>query len=186
MFGCDAARLHAALNDLPAALLVVAVLFDLAAGITRRESLRAAGLWTLWAGVIGGWAAVIAGELAEEAIDHGSAIHDLMERHERLALITMIVFTAVLGWKLWRRARLGPAEEWGLRIAGVAGVVGLVVVGAIGGRLVFEHAAGVPTERMKAELIDRGALPVGVVVDSAAKPQGHQDPPPPETPPHEH
>ena len=32
MFGYDWPRLHAALNDLPAALLLVAVLFDLAAG----------------------------------------------------------------------------------------------------------------------------------------------------------
>ena len=37
MFGYDWPRLHAALNDLPAALLIGAVLFDLLAAATRRE-----------------------------------------------------------------------------------------------------------------------------------------------------
>ena len=78
MLGYDAARWHAVLNDLPAALLVVAVLFDLAAAALKRESLMWAGIWTLWAGVIGGWAAVIAGELASDAIDHGEGIHEIM------------------------------------------------------------------------------------------------------------
>ena len=36
MLGYDAARWHAVLNDLPAALLSVAVLFDLAAAVTKR------------------------------------------------------------------------------------------------------------------------------------------------------
>ena len=91
-------RLHAALNHLPVALLLVTVLFDTGAWITKRESLRAAALWTLWAGVIGWWAAVVAGLQAEEVIDHGNAIHDIMEPHETLALIvTMGVFTVVAG-----------------------------------------------------------------------------------------
>jgi len=50
MLGYDAPRWHAVLNDLPAALLLVAVLFDLAAAATKRESLAWAGIWTLWAG----------------------------------------------------------------------------------------------------------------------------------------
>ena len=111
MFGYDWPRLHAALNDLPAALLFVTVLFELAAWITKRESLRAAALWTLWAGVIGGWAAVVAGLQAEEVIDHGEAIHELMEPHETLALYTMGVFTVVLVHKLVRRGNLPRLEE---------------------------------------------------------------------------
>lgn len=157
MFGYDAPRLHAALNDLPAALVLVAVLFDLGAWVTKRESLKAAALWTLWAGVIGGWAAVIAGLIAEDAIEHGEAIHDLMERHENLALITMGLFTLVLGWKLLRRARLTPIEELALRGASVVGLIGIMWVGAIGGQLVFEHAAGIKSDLLKAELRDREA-----------------------------
>jgi len=64
MLGYDAPRWHAAINDLPVALLLAAVVFDLGAAVWKRESLKWAGIWTLWAGVIGGWAAVVAGELA--------------------------------------------------------------------------------------------------------------------------
>ena len=44
MFGYDWPRLHAALNDLPAALLLVAVLFDILAAVTKRPSFRHGGL----------------------------------------------------------------------------------------------------------------------------------------------
>jgi uncharacterized membrane protein len=181
MLGYDAPRWHAILNDFPAALLVTAVLFDLAAAVWKRESLKWAGIWTLWAGVIGGWMAVIAGELAEESIEHGEAMHELMELHERQALVTMGIFTAILVWKLFRRSALPPREEWATRVLGIAGVVGLCYVGAAGGKLVFEHAAGISSERMQAELKDRGAL--AAPADSA-QPPAHQHAP--GTPEHRH
>src|SRR5213596_1528359 len=51
MLGYDWPRFHAAVNDLPAALLFVTVLFDLGAWVTKRDSLKSAAVWTLWAGV---------------------------------------------------------------------------------------------------------------------------------------
>src|SRR5258708_36259564 len=89
MLGYNAAHWHAVLNDLPAALLLVAVLFDVAAALTKRESLMWAGIWTLWAGVIGGWAAVGAGQIAANTIDHGEAIPEVMEKHQNMALLTL-------------------------------------------------------------------------------------------------
>ena len=153
--GFDWPRLHAALNDLPAALLFATVLFDVAAWLTRRDSLRAAALWTLWAGVVGGWAAVIAGLQAEEVIEHGEALHELMEDHETFALITMGIFTAVLGYKLFRRARLSVGEELALRGLSVAGFAGVIWTAWLGGKMAFEHGAGVTTAAMQAEIQDR-------------------------------
>jgi len=157
MLGYDAPRWHAVLNDLPAALLLTAVLFDLAAGFLKRESLLWAGIWTLWAGVIGGWAAVIAGLLAGEAIEHGEAIHDIMEHHEQMAIITMSVFSVVLIWKMLRRFALPPSEQALTRALSVVGLAGLVWTAILGGRLMFEHAAGIPTQRLQAEVLDRAA-----------------------------
>jgi uncharacterized membrane protein len=125
MFGFDWPRFHAAVNDLPAALLFVTVLFDIAAWVTKRGSLKAAALWTLWAGVIGGWVAVLAGLQAEHMIEHGEAIHELMEQHERRALVTMGFFTVVLLWKLYRRFDLPRVEELVLRGLSVLGFIGL-------------------------------------------------------------
>ena len=155
MLGYDWPRLHAALNDLPAALLLVTVLFDTGAWITKRESLRAAALWTLWAGVIGGWAAVVAGLQAEDAIDHGQAIHDIMEPHQTWAIVTMSTFTVVLVYKLFRRGRLSRTEELLSRGLSFAGLVTLIYTARLGGKMFFEHAAGVPTAVLAPEIRDR-------------------------------
>src|SRR6267154_1905137 len=136
---------------------VSTVLFDIGAWVTKRESLKAAAVWTLWAGVIGGWVAVLAGLQAEQAIEHGEAIHELMETHETLALTTMGIFTVVLGWKLYRRAKLTSAEEVGLRVLSLAGLVTIVWTGVLGGKLMFEHAAGIPKAMMQAEMENREA-----------------------------
>src|SRR2546422_1344379 len=157
MLGYDWPRFHAAVNDLPAALLFTTVLFDVAAGLTKRASLQAAALWTLWAGVVGGWVAVLAGLQAEKVIEHGEAIHDLMETHETLALTTMGIFTAVLAWKLFRRARLSGGEELGLRGLSLPGVVGIIWTAVLGGELVFRHAAGIPHATMQAAMTRREA-----------------------------
>ena len=153
--GYDWPRFHAAVNDLPAALLTFAVLFELAAWLLKRESLRWAAVWTLWAGVLGGWVAVLAGEQAEDVINHGEGIHELMELHEKLALITMAIFTLILVWQLWRRFNPGAAESAVLRVLMVAGLAVLIWTGKVGGQMYFEHAAGVPTATMQAELQDR-------------------------------
>jgi uncharacterized membrane protein len=157
MFGYDAAHWHAVLNDLPAALLFVAVLFDVAAAVTKRESLLWAGIWTLWAGVIGGWAAVVAGRIASNTIEHGEAIHEIMEKHENMALMTMALFTVVLAWRLFRRFQM-PAQELAFtRMLSIVGLLGLVWTGVLGGRLVFQHAAGIPSKVLQAEIEDREA-----------------------------
>jgi uncharacterized membrane protein len=157
IFGFDMPRLHAVLNDLPAALLSVAVLFDFAAWGWKRESLRWAALWTLWAGVIGGWLAVIAGLLAADVIEHGEAIHELMKLHRTLALITMSVFTVILGVKLVRRFALAPTEEAILRALSVVGFALLLWTGDVGGDMMFEHGAGIPAATMQTEIKDRAA-----------------------------
>ena len=199
MLGYDAARWHAVLNDLPAALLSVAVLFDLAAAALKRESLVWAAIWTLWAGVLGGWLAVIAGKIASNHIEHGEAIHEIMEKHENMALMTMGVFTIVLIWKMARRFQM-PAQELALtRALSVVGILGLIWTGILGGRLVFEHAAGIPTHTLQAEIENReeghhheageeheheAGAPADTIkpADTAKATHTH----PPGTPPHRH
>jgi uncharacterized membrane protein len=198
MLGYDAPRWHALLNDLPAALLIVAVLFDLAAAARKRESLSWAGIWTLWAGVIGGWAAVIAGELAEDSLDHGTAIHEIMEKHENIALITMSLFTIVLIWKMARRFQM-PSQELAIsRFLSVIGLAGLAWTGVLGGRLMFEHAAGIPTSTLQAEIRNRveghehapgeehDEPMMGADTTKARADTTKAHPHPPGTPPHRH
>ena len=178
------AKLHAALNDLPAALLAAAVLFELAGWLLKRETVRAAGVWMLWAGVVGGWAAFIAGNQAEGSIDHDDIIHDIMERHESLALYTMIVFSLILVVHMWRRGALRPVETMATRALGVAGLVLLVLTGAAGGQAVFSHGAGMTNTDLKDEIRHRDLDTAFAVPDTATKKPGHTHAP--GTPAHGH
>jgi uncharacterized membrane protein len=155
MFGYDWPRLHAALNDLPAALLLVGVLFDLASAALNRPALRVAGFWTVLAGAVGGVLAVLSGLQAEDHIAHGEAVHELMETHEHLALITLAIFAVVAVWRLVRERRMGGGERGGVLVLSVIGLGFLLTTAAYGGKMVFEHAAGVPTPVLESELHER-------------------------------
>src|SRR6476620_2793156 len=95
MFGYDWPRLHAALNDLPPALLLTAVLFELASVVLSRPAFRVVGFWTLITGAVGGVLAVLSGLQAEDHIAHGEAVHQLMQTHQELALVTLGILDAV-------------------------------------------------------------------------------------------
>jgi len=155
MLGYDWPRLHAALNDLPAALLLVAVLFDLAGALLRRPALRVAGFWTLTVGAVGAVLAVLSGLQAEDHVAHGEAVHQLMHTHEELALITLGIFVVLALWRIVRESRMGGTER-GVVLALSLGGIGMLLATAVyGGKLVFDHAAGIPTEVLQAEMHER-------------------------------
>jgi uncharacterized membrane protein len=203
MLGYDWPRLHAALNDLPTALLLTAALFDILALASRRESFRLVSFWTLVVGALGGVAAVLSGLQAEENISHGDAVHRVMETHELLGFVTLGVFGILAVWRMTRERRMGMRERAFGVVFALAGAGVLVATGLYGGRLVFEHAAGIPTAALESELVERGrthqhaggadhhgmapdttlAPPAAGQVDSpGTKPHSH----PANTPPHEH
>lgn len=204
MFDYDWPRLHAALNDLPTALLLTAVIADLSALLSRREWLRQVSLATLVIGAIGGVLAVVSGLQAEENIAHGEAVHRVMETHEQLGLITLGVFGVLTVWRLVRERRMQFLERSLVLVCSMAGVGVLFATANLGGRLVFEHAAAIPTTVLEAELRERtgqhehqGDEAHGTEPGDSAAPAagGHVDPPgtpphthsdPPGTPPHRH
>jgi len=155
MLGYDWPRLHAALNDLPAALLATAVFFDLLAALTRRLSLRQAGFATMIAGTIGAGVAVLSGLQAEDDIAHGEAVHSIMETHETLALTTLGIFAVLVLWRILRERRMSAGERTLSLVASLAGAGVLIATAAYGGKLVFEHAAGIPSEALEQELHER-------------------------------
>ncbi|HEX5004160.1 MAG TPA: DUF2231 domain-containing protein [Gemmatimonadales bacterium] len=153
--GLDAAHFHAIFNDFPPALLVVGVGFELAYLFTRRESLRHAAFWSLVVGAVLTANAVATGLKAEDSIQHGQAIHEIMEVHERFAWITLGFFAVIAAWLLLREKKMGWRERWTMALVGVIGLGFLVATGREGGKLVFEHAAGMSTEAMEAEIRNR-------------------------------
>ena len=154
MLGYDWARVHAALNDLPAALLLFAVLFDFLGALNRRESLKAASFWCLVAGVGGGLLAAGAGLMAEDVVEHSARAHDVMETHKTLAFVSLGVFALLLLWRLRRRTR-SPKEQTVFLTAGAVGVILLVATAKLGGTLVFDHGLGISSRRMEGVIAER-------------------------------
>jgi uncharacterized membrane protein len=158
MFGYDAARIHAVLNDLPPALLPLSVVFDLLGAFLKRESLKAAGFWTLLAGVLGSGAAIISGLVAEDATPHGAEAHAVMETHETLAFIVLGLFAILAVWRLVRKGVWNEKEQPVALTAGVIGVALIVVTAMFGGKLVFDHGVGIPTPALEAAVQERSDL----------------------------
>lgn len=203
MFGDYWPRIHAALNDLPIALLVSAVFFDLMALATRRAVFRQVSFWTLLIGVLGGVAAVVSGLQAEELIAHGDAVHRVMETHQTLGFVSVGIFAVVAVWRIARESRMVGLERALVLALSLGGAGAVFATGLYGGRLVFDHAAGITRSVLEDELAERtrGHLhhgeeamhPAGAS-DSAPAPPDHVDPPgtpahthshPPGTPPHQ-
>jgi uncharacterized membrane protein len=143
------------INDFPPALLVMGVLFELAYLFTKRESLRSAAYWSLVVGAVMTAAALISGLRAEGALDHGQAIHEIMQVHERFAWITLGFFGVVAVWRVVRESKMLRRERWAVALIGVVGLVPLTATGMEGGEMVFDHAAGMNTEAMEAEMKNR-------------------------------
>ena len=151
----SAAQWHAALNDLPAVLFLLAFILDIAAGITKRESLRASAYWTLVIGAGGAILALLSGLRAESTIEHGGSVHLVMERHKTLAIAVTVLFIGLAAWRMWRRGTFGTSERRAFLGVSAFGVLGLLWTAHLGGTVVYEFGGGVPTTVLEGALQER-------------------------------
>lgn len=142
--------LHPALVHFPIALTIVALLLDLLSRHRRARSLEPGGLVLTVLAALGGIAATLSGQLAEEEAAVPRAARELLERHEELGEVAMWLLVAVALARVllaWRGAFRGALAWAYLALAlAAAGVVGYQ--GALGGELVFRHGVGTaPVQR---------------------------------------
>ena len=157
MLGYDWPRLHAALNDLPSALIITGALMALLDQFMRRDSLRAAGYWMIVLGWVGTIGAVVAGLRAEGLVAHGGDVHEAFSRHRLMGLITLGVVTVVALWRVARERKMRHGEQsivMGLTLA-AAGLV--YSTSQIGGDLVYDHALGIATPVLRQAIDSRAA-----------------------------
>ena len=153
--GYDWPRLHAAVNDFPPALLPLSVLLDLLGIAFKRESLKAAAFWTLVFGVLGTVAAIFAGLMAEDVVQHSEHAHVIMDTHKTLAFIVLAIFGLLAIWRIVRRGVWNEKEQPIALTAGIIGIAILLYTASLGGKLVFDHGLGIPTARLGAIATER-------------------------------
>ena len=135
--------IHPIIVHFPIALLCVSVAFDVLARRWPTGSFRDTSLYCLLAGVMSAALAVVTGGMEEELAERAGAPESVLELHESLGTVTLIVFVALLGLRL--------AIQWGwlkdirpLTLGlGAIGIVILALTGYWGGELVYVYGIGV-------------------------------------------
>lgn len=139
-------NIHPALVHFPIALLSLYAVMELVrfGGFSKQEWwLRAKGLLVVL-GTLSSYAATLSGGLAEEMIERGSGLHDLIEAHETAAGATMFFFTILAVVYVasfvptkYQSIIIRIRDSWLVPILAVAGLVAVFVTGALGGALVY-------------------------------------------------
>ena len=135
--------IHPIVVHFPIALLCASVAFDALASRWSTGGLRETSLYTLLAGVMAAGLAVVTGGMEEDLAKRTGAPESVLELHESLGTVTLVVFVALLGLRLaihlgWLREI--RALSLGL---GAIGIVILSLTGYWGGELVYTYGIGV-------------------------------------------
>ncbi len=139
-------NVHPLIVHFPIALLVVAVLTDLAGLLLKRYGwLKPAALWLYVLGALGTIGAYISGKQAADVVNFPTASYSVISTHADLALYTMVFFSVyallrlLLAWKKWDQKTVVGV----LLFVIAAGGLGLIQQTAErGGELVFRFGVG--------------------------------------------
>jgi len=137
--------IHPIVVHFPIALLCASVAFDALASRWPTGGLRETSLYTLLAGVMAAGLAVVTGGMEEDLAKRAGAPESVLELHEGLGQVTLVIFVVLLGLRL--------AMQWGwlkeirsLTLGlGAIGIVILGLTGYWGGELVYVYGIGVKT-----------------------------------------
>lgn len=139
------APFHPSIVHFPVALLLAGALFELIGRATDLAWWRRAALAMLVAGALGAWGAVLSGQAAEELAEHQGVAESVIDAHADVAKLTAwLASLAVVA-----RAAAGRMGGARAAVAGLALLLQLAsaatvgLAGYRGGKLVYEHGAGV-------------------------------------------
>jgi uncharacterized membrane protein len=128
----------------PIALLTAGFLADLWARAFNTPDLSRTAWWSQLAGTIGLAAAVGSGLIAKETAGIGDAIAaSVLESHEQWALGSMVIFAALLFWRIAARTRVPANPRYAYAGLYCIGLVALWLTAWHGGELVYGLGVGV-------------------------------------------
>lgn len=135
---------HPQLVHFPIAMMVGAGLFIvISLFCSKNEIFKDVSFWMMTVGIAGIIAAIISGLMQEDSLVQNHEIHELMELHEKLGFILAFLFGVLYVWILMRRKKMQKSEHVSFAIVMLLVCVLMVYSANLGGKLVFEHGAGV-------------------------------------------
>ena len=134
--------LHPFLVHFPVALLTVALFFEAAGILLKRDDFARTAWWTQVVGTLGAYAAILSGLMAEKTLKVNGALKEVLEMHKQLAFLIAAVFSVLALWRIGTRGAL-PVRNRVLYLAAFLTGAVLLWIGAwYGGELVFRYGAG--------------------------------------------
>jgi uncharacterized membrane protein len=135
--------LHPALVHLPIAFVLLSVVADVLAKITRRESLRHVGLWSLMAALIGGVITIAAGYWDMNHAALSGDTHEYVDLHLKFgwALAVGLIVLSIWRWRIRQQARRVVTTPYVFAALLIFALT--MFQGWFGGEMVYSHGAGV-------------------------------------------
>lgn len=139
-----APHLHALVIHFPIALLMVGFLSELIALFSKRLFFKQASFYLLILGTLGAIVAFASGSYAGDGMTDGM-LQEPIELHEEAALVTLwlaiitTLFKSVIYYFNYKKAW----AQWVVLVLFAVLVGAVARTGYLGGRLVFQHGAGI-------------------------------------------
>jgi uncharacterized membrane protein len=138
---------HPALVHLPIAFILLSVVTDLAARLSKSESRRAAfrtvGFWSLLASLVGAALAIAAGYVDMDRASLGPETDQFVDLHMTLGWVLggCLVILAAWRWLIWHRGQMTINTSYLIAASLVLGIT--LFQGWYGGEMVYSYGAGV-------------------------------------------
>jgi uncharacterized membrane protein len=135
--------LHPALVHLPIAFVVLAFFADVIAKVTKRESLRHVGFWSMVAALVGGVLTIAAGYWDMDHAALSGDTHEYVHLHLRIGwlLAGCLTVLTIWRWRIRQQARRAVTAPYALAALIVFALT--LFQGWFGGEMVYSHGAGV-------------------------------------------
>ena len=186
-------NLHPLFVHFPIAMLSWFFLLDLMGSLTNKLNLRQSANWFLYGGTLFAAMTVAAGLQAAGSVAHGGDVHEIMEHHEHLGVMVLVLALTLSVWRILQREMpVGPANTLFQIFASI--LLGLLMLTAdLGGLMVYGYGVAVrpvaETNQAAAALHEHGTETSGTVpspIPAIPSPVAKPDDAPHETDHHHH
>ncbi len=134
---------HPLFVHFPIALWFAALLYEALSVWRARDDWHFTAIRLLYLGTLGAFAAAVSGWVAQSSVPEGGAVHDVLEFHETVMLVTTSFALALCILCYAKRGNFSG----GLRRIFLAGLIALAILTAVGAdrgaQLVYQYATSV-------------------------------------------